>query len=435
MKKVLSRGKYILFSLFIMLYLLCSVFLLTSCGGKNHTEDTVNLPIVGHFTPMGEIFIETARITEISVAVPHARAYAYEDGKWHALKRYETQITISEQFTYGEYSGRDITLPIQYFVYHSKTYAYLNADKTSDLNIKELDIYPIPKKEHCILIDKLGAFSTLYVDLNSGDIKPVFREEMPLQGRVACVGDNAPYAAVICNMEGHEATAGYVIDLNDLSVKEIILPPYDETKYAFNDLYPLVFVDSRLYVWYRLFELDTDRGDKEGTLVYDVEKGTVEELAEDLVFYNSFNYSEYPYIQMNCDQGTGMIKVLNLKEGSEYSYIIYPSGCIGGSPNSTGQYLLCKYCDTPLAGYDENGEPYYANSLKTERHLLVDMKNQKRIDLSIVDSKLDMDNMTYDGTPCICYWVSETEIAVVTEPNKDGGEACIRTVINISSIN
>jgi len=358
--------------------------------------------------------------------VPSARAFAYEDGDWYELKRYETEITISKEFTYGEYGGHDITLPIQYFIYHSKTYAYPNVEKTSGVNVYGVDMYPIPGKENHILMDQLGVFSTMYVDLNSGDITPIFREDMPLKGGIACVSDNAPYAAIICNMEESEPPTGYIVDLNNLCITEIVLPPYDKSKYSFNDLYPLAFVNSRLYVWYRLFERDANS--KEWTLVYDLEKGTVEEFSLNLASCDS---NIYPHIQMQCDQTTGMVRVLNLKSGEDYSFILFPSVQIGGSPSSTGRYLLCTYYDLSLAGCDANGEPYYENSLETMRHILVDMKNQKQIDLSKVDPKLDLVAMTYEGMPCAGFWVSDTEIAIVTCQSEDGRLECIRAVIDV----
>lgn len=407
--------------------ILCLLFLLTSCDGNNHTTGVVTLPIEGHFTPKGEIFVETNPV--LNDVVPSARAYAYEDGDWYELKRYETEITISKEFTYGEYSGCDITLPIQYFIYHSKTYAYPNVEKTSGAYVYGLDMYPVPTKENCILIGKQGAFSTMYVDLNIGDITPIFREDMPLKGGIACVSDNAPYAAIICNMEEYDPPTGYIVDLNNLSVTEIGFPPYDETKYSLNDLYPLAFVNSRLYVWYRLFV--QNENDKEGTLVYDLEKGTVEKYAENLSFYNSLNSDVYPYIQMKCDQGTGTVRVLNLKSREDYSFTLYPWVQIGGIPSPTGRYLLCTYYDMPLAGYDENGEPYYKNSPETVRHIVVDMKNQKQIDLSKVAPELNLDAMTYDGMSCTGFWISDTEIAIVTYSSEDGGPECIQTVIDV----
>ncbi|MBR5523976.1 MAG: hypothetical protein IKU51_01745 [Clostridia bacterium] len=406
---------------------LCLLFLLTSCEGNNHTTGVITLPIEGYFASKGEILVETDPV--LDAVVPFARAYVYENGEWYELERYETEITISKEFTYGEYSGRDITLPIQYFAYHSKIYAYPNVEKISEVNVYGLDMYSVPSKENCILIDQYGVFSTMYVDLSSGDITPIFREDMPLKGGVACVSDNAPYAAIICNMEESEPPTGYIVDLNNISIKEIVLPPYDESKYSFNDLYPLALVNSRLYVWYRLFV--QNENDKEGTLVYDIEKGTVDEYAENLSLYDAFNSDAYSYIQMKCDQDTGTVRVLNLKSGEDYSFTLYPSIQIGGTPSSTGRYLLCTYYDTPLAGYDENGNSYYENSLKTVHHIVVDMKNQKQIDLSKVDPKLDLDAMTYNGVSCTGLWVSDTEIAIVTYSSADEGARCIQTVIDV----
>jgi len=80
----------------------------------------------------------------------------------------------------------------------------------------------------------------------------------------------------------------------------------------------------------------------------------------------------------------------------------------------------------PIAGYDENGQPYYENVQQNQKYIVVDVKNQKRIDLSKIDDKFNY--KTYDGKSCGYSWISETELIIFCQ---DGNEEHIQTVINV----
>ena len=81
----------------------------------------------------------------------------------------------------------------------------------------------------------------------------------------------------------------------------------------------------------------------------------------------------------------------------------------------------------PIAGYDENGQPYYENVQQNQKHIVVDVKNQKRIDLSKIDDKFNY--KTYDGKSCRYSWISETELIIFCQ---DGNEEYIQPVINVA---
>ncbi len=410
--------------LLLILLTLTMLISVSSCGNVE-TENKVTLPIKGHFSVIEDIIVETDKISVTNDVIPNAQAFTYKDGEFYKLKRYEAEITIPKKYTiYGEDYGKDISLPLQYFISNSTVYAYLNVDRKGWGGY--VTIIPIPQNDECIIMQG-SKLLPLYVNLKSGKITPVFDAEksgFALSGEVTCVSEDGKYAAVLGTRLDDMIPRSYIINLKNFTIAEIPLPKYNNEHYKLKNSYPSVFADGRLYVNYTLTELDIDGGETVSTCFYDVKKKKSEALAAPLTDYASSE--RYPYIQMKFENETGTLKIKNLKDVIDYSYSVYPSNGLWGSPNKTGQYFIGSYFDMPLAGYDENGAPYYENTPQNKKDLALDIKNQKRIDLSKIDSKFDY--TTYDGVPCAYRWISETELLVTCQ---DGEEEYIQTVIDV----
>ncbi len=397
-----------------------------SACGNVETENKVTLPIKGHFSVIGDIIVETDKISVANIVLPNARAFTYKDGGFYELKRYETEITVPEKYTtYGEDYGKDISLPLQYFISNSTVYAYLNVDR-KEMGGFSVEIIPIPQNDECVIMQSLEVLP-LYVNLKSGKIASVFdkgKHDFDMSARVTCVSEDGKYAAILGTRLDEMIPESYIINLKNFEIAEIPLPQYNEEYYILMNSYPSVFADGRLYVNYKLMELDVDGGETVGACFYDVKKKKSEALAAPLTDYT--NNDQYPYIKIKFEQETGTLKIKNLKDVIDYSFSVYPSNGLWGSSNKTGQYFIGTYFDMPIAGYDENGQPYYENNPQNQKYLTLDVKNQKRIDLTKADNKFNY--TTYNGLPCGYRWISETELLITCH---DGEEEYIQTVIDV----
>lgn len=402
--------------------ILCISLMLSACDNINKGE-TVALPIKGHFSVRGDIIVETDKISVTNDVIPNAKAFTYKDGEFYKLKRYETKIIIPQEHTaYAD----DMTLELQYFICNGTVYAYLNVDRKM-LPTYSIEILSIPQNDECIIIQS-GEICPLYINLKSGKITPVFdseKEGSDMPASVVCTSEDGKYAVVLGIRSGQKAQESYIINLGNFKATKIPMCPYNKEFYELKHFYPDVFVDGRVYVNYALTELDIDGGGKVGAFFYDIKKKKSEELAAPLNDYTSID--QFPYIKMKFEQKTGTLKIKNLKDIVDYSFSVYPSNGLWGSPNKTGQYFIGSYFDMPIAGYDENGQPYYENVQQNQKHIVVDVKNQKRIDLSKIDDKFNY--KTYDGKSCRYSWISETELIIFCQ---DGNEEYIQTVINVA---
>ncbi len=410
MKKIIS----------IILILCMSVFL-SSCGHSDKGE-AVALPIKGHFSVKGDIIVETDKISVANDVIPNAKAFTYKDGKFYKLNRFETEITLPDEVT-GY--GKELNIPLQYFVCNKTVYAYPNVERKS-LGLK-IEICSVPNNENRIIINAGTVLKPVCVDLKSGKITPIFdkkKQGIEIAGQVSCISEDGEYAAVIGTRIDEMIVKSYIIDLKNFKIAEVPLPQYDEEWYKYKNSYPYVFADGRLYINYTLSELDIDGGEKVSAFFYDIKKKKSEELAAPLTDYT--RSEQYPYIQMKFEHETGTLKIKNSKDIIDYSFSVYPSNGLWGSTNKTGQYFIGSYFDMPLAGYDENGQPYYENVQQNKKYIVVDVKNQKRIDLSRIDDKFNY--TTYDGKSCGYSWISETELIIFCQ---DGNEEYIQTVINV----
>lgn len=412
----------------LLILLTLTMLISVSACGNVETENKVTLPIKGHFSVIGDIIVETDKISATNDVIPNARAFTFKDSEFYKLKRYEAEITIPKKHTtYGEDYGKDISLPVQYFISNSTVYAYLNVDR-KEMGGFSVEIIPIPRNDECVIMQSLEVLP-LYVNLKSGKIAPVFdkgKHDFDMSARVTCVSEDGKYVAVLGTRIDEMIPRSYIINLKNFEIAEIPLPQYqyNEEYYKLKNSYPSVFADGRLYVNYKLTELDIDGGETVGACFYDVKKKKSEALAAPLTDYAGSE--QYPYIQMKFENETGTLKIKNLKDVIDYSFSVYPSNGLWGSPNKTGQYFIGTYFDMLLAGYDENGQPYYENNPQNQKHITIDAKNQKRIDLTKVDNKFNY--TTYDGKACVCYWISETELIITCH---DGEEEYIQTVINV----
>lgn len=289
-----------------------------------------------------------------------------------------------------------------------------------------IDIISIPQNDDCVIIQG-SEILPIYVNLKKGKITPVFDSEkqgFDMSASISCLSEDGKYAALLGTRMDEMVSKSYIINLENFEIIEIPMTPYNKEFYKIKHIYPSVFADGRLYVNYALTELDIDGGGKVGAFFYDIKKKKSEELAAPLNDYTSID--QFPYIKMKFEQETGTLKIKNLKDIIDYSFSVYPSNGLWGSPNKTGQYFIGSYFDMPIAGYDENGQPYYENVQQNPKHIVVDVKNQKRIDLSKIDDKFNY--TTYDGKSCGYSWISETELIIFCQ---EGNEEYIKTVINV----
>lgn len=407
---------------FLLIALVLSILMSFSACGNTEIDNKVSLPIKGHFSVKGDIIVETDKISVTNEVIPNAQAFTYKDGEFYKLKRYETEITLPQKYTaYAD----DMTLELQYFICNGTVYAYLNVDRKA-LPTNSIEILSIPQNDECIIIQSEG-ICPLYINLKSRKITPVFDSEkqgFDMSASVSCLSEDGKYAALLGTRMDEMVPKSYIIDLGNFEISEIPMTPYNKEFYKIKHIYPSVFADGRLYINYALTELDIDGGGKVGAFFYDIKKKKSEELAAPLNDYTGID--QFPYIKMKFEHETGTLKIKNLKDIIDYSFSVYPSNGLWGSPNKTGQYFIGSYFDMPLAGYDENGQPYYENVQQNQKYIVVDVKNQKRIDLSKIDDKFNY--TTYDGRSCRYSWISETELIIFCQ---DGNEEYIQTVINV----
>ena len=413
MKKIIS-----------IILILCMSVILSSCGHSNKGE-AVLLPIKGHFSVKGDIIVETDKISVTDDVIPNAQAFTYKDGEFYKLKRYEAEIIVPKKYTvYGEYYGNDVNLKIQYFINNSTVYAYSNIDKKEMGNF--IDIISIPQNDDSVIIQG-SEILPIYVNLKNGKITPVFdkeKQDFDMSAVVICISEDGKYAVIRGTRLGEKVQESYIISLTKFEITKIPMPTYNKEFYELKHYYPTVFVGERLYFNYALRELDIDADVKFGAFLYDVKNKKSEQLAAPLDEYTSGN--QYQYIRMKFEHETGTLRIKNLKDITDYSFSIYPSNGLWGSTNKTGQYFIGSYFDMPIAGYDENAQPYYENVQQNQKYIVVDVKNQKRIDLSKIDDKFNY--TTYDGKSCRYNWISETELIIFCQ---DGNEEYIQTVINV----
>ena len=407
---------------FLLIVLVFSILMSFSACGNAEIDNRVNLPIKGHFSVKGDIIVETDKISVTDDVISNTRAFTYKDGEFYKLKRYETEITIPKKYTIYE---NDTILELQYFICNGVVYAYLNKDRR-EVSIASLEIISIPQNDECVIIQS-GEISPLYINLKSGKIMPVFdkeKQDFDMSASVSCISEDGKYAVIRGAILGEKVQESYIISLTKFEITKIPMPTYNKEFYELKHYYPTVFVDERLYFNYALRELDIDADVKFGAFLYDVKNKKSEQLAAPLDEYTSGN--QYQYIRMKFEHETGTLKIKNLKDIIDYSFSVYPSNGLWGSPNKTGQYFIGSYFDMPIAGYDENGQPYYENVQQNQKYIVVDVKNQKRIDLSKIDDKFNY--TTYDGKSCRYNWISETELIIFCQ---DGNEEYIQTVINV----
>ena len=411
---------------FLLIALVLSIIMSFSACGNSEIDNRVNLPVKGHFSVKGDIIVETDKISVTDDVIPNAEAFTYNDGEFYKLKRYEAEIIVPKKYTvYGEYYGNDVNLKIQYFINNSTVYAYSNIDRKEMGNF--IDIISIPQNDDSVIIQS-SEILPIYVNLKNGKITPVFDSEkqgFDMSASVSCLSEDGKFAALLGTRMDEMVPKSYIINLGNFEISEIPMTPYNKEFNKIKHIYPSVFVDGRLYVNYALTELDIDGGGKVGAFFYDIKKKKSEELAAPLNDYTSID--QFPYIKMKFEQETGTLKIKNLKDIVDYSFSVYPSNGLWGSPNKTGQYFIGSYFDMPIAGYDENGQPYYENVQQNQKYIVVDVKNQKRIDLSKIDDKFNY--KTYDGKSCGYSWISETELIIFCQ---DGNEEYIQTVINVA---
>ncbi len=407
---------------FLLIALVLSILMSFSACGNAEIDNKVSLPIKGHFSVKSDIIVETDKISVTNEVIPNAQAFTYKDGEFYKLKRYETEITLPQKYTaYDD----DMTLELQYFICNGTVYAYLNVDRKV-LATNSIEILSIPQNDECIIIQSEG-ICPLYINLKSKKITPVFDSEkqgFDMSASVSCLSEDGKYAALLGTRMDEMIPKSYIIDLGNFEISEIPMTPYNKEFYKIKHIYPSVFADGRLYINYALTELDIDGGGKVGAFFYDIKKKKSEELAAPLNDYTGID--QFPYIKMKFEHETGTLKIKNLKDIIDYSFSVYPSNGLWGSPNKTGQYFIGSYFDMPIAGYDENGQPYYENVQQNQKYIVVDVKNQKRIDLSKIDDKFNY--TTYDGRSCRYSWISETELIIFCQ---DGNEEYIQTVINV----
>ncbi len=399
---------------------LVMLLIMSSCGGAA-VEDSVMLPIEGHFSAIDGIIVETDKKSVDNDAIPNARAFNYKDGKFYELKRHETEITLP-----GEVVGNDaeLSIPLQYFICNKRVYAYPNIERT--MLGERIEIYSIPNNEKFVLVEAGIGSKPVCVDVKSGKITQFCDKEKLLYADMVCVSEDGKYAALNGTKENEHVRTAYIMELSSFELREVPLPNYySQVPYDLKDSRAVCFADDRLYVNYTVNKLDVYRGIKDGTFFYNVKKGISEDLAAPLDYTNS----EYPHIKIKFEQETGTLKIKNMKSITDYSFSVYPSNALWCNPNITGQYFIGACYDMPVAGYDENGQPYYENAPENIKHIVVDVKNQKQIDLTKADSKFNYTE--YNGVPCRVAWISETELLVM---GYEGTKDYILTVINVADV-
>lgn len=406
---------------FLLIALVLSILMSFSACGNAEIDNKVSLPIKGHFSVKGDIIVETDKISVTDDVIPNAQAFTYKDGEFYKLKRYETKIIIPQEHTaYAD----DMTLELQYFICNGTVYAYLNVDRKV-LPTNSIEILSIPQNDECIIIQS-GEICPLYINLKSKKITPVFDSEKQgfyMSASVSCLSEDGKYAALFGTTLEKFEQGIYIINLKNFKTTKISMPKYNSS-HKLKTFYPIFFADGRLYINYALTPTNNIDQAKLGTFYYDLNNKKLKEFSASLSDY--IHNENRPYIQIKFENETGTLKIKNLKDIIDYSFSVYPSNGLWGSTNKTGQYFIGSYFDMPLAGYDENGQPYYENIQQNKKYIVVDVKNQKRIDLSKIDDKFNY--TTYDGKSCGYSWISETELIIFCQ---DGNEEYIQTVINV----
>lgn len=413
---------------FLLIALALSILMSFSACGNSEIDNRVNLPIKGHFSVKGDIIVETDKISVTDDVIPNAEAFTYKDGEFYKLKRYETEITIPKKYTiYDELYGKYQTLPLQYYFCNGMVYAYLNTNEKG-FSLLNIQIFSIPGNEEYVIIQGMYIIP-LYVNLKSGKFKSIFEksdQDLDTTLRVTCISEDGKYLALFGTTLEKFEQGIYIINLKNFKTTKISMPKYNSS-HKLKTFYPIFFADGRLYINYALTPTNNIDQAKLGTFYYDLNNKKLKEFSASLSDY--IHNENRPYIRIKFENETGTVRIINFKDNLDYSFSVYPSNGLWGSPNKTGQYFIGSYFDMPLAGYDENGQPYYENVQQNQKYIVVDVKNQKRIDLSKIDDKFNY--KTYDGKSCGYSWISETELIIFCQ---DGNEEYIQTVINVDEV-
>lgn len=403
----------------ISLVLILCFFLLTACSNnQTNIAEKVVLPIKGHFSVIGDIIVETDKKYATKTVIPNAQAFTYQDGEFYKLKRYETEITIPKKYTmYDELYGKDQTLPLQYYFCNGMVYAYLNTNEER-FSLLNIQIFSIPGNEECVIIQGMYIIP-LYVNLKSGKFKSIFEkadQDLDTTLRVTCISEDGKYLALFgMTLEKFEQGI-YILNLKNFKTTKISMPKYNSS-HKLKTFYPLFFADGRLYIDYALTPTNHIDQAKVGSFYYVLNNKKLKEYSTSLSDY--IHNENYPYIRMKFEYETGTVRIINFKDNLDYSFSIYPSESLFGTTNKTGQYFIGAYFDMPDTGYTENVQQY-------RKHIMMDVKNQKKIDLSKIDEKFNY--TTYDGMACGYDWISETELLITCH---DGDDEYIQAVINI----
>ncbi len=404
---------------FLVLFLvLILVFSLSGCA-DTQTEGQFSLPIEGYYKTKGEIIIETdTAASPNGEVIPNAKAFAYQDGTFLGLKCHETSITLPDSVTGF---GKDIDLPIQYFIWNKTAYAYQNIDRIQ-LGT-QIDFIPIPNDNEHAFVQISNEKGPIYLNLKNGKFQFLSDDHtLNLSLENFCVSEDGKYAAVC----GEKKV--YLINLKNLKIDKIPLPSYDQSSYLFENSYPFCFVKNRLYINYTLASADDPKEKNTATFFYNLDTKTIEESATSFPA-EGYRFNErYPYLLIKNDFDTGTLYIKNLKEDTAYSFTISPFTEISAMPSSSGRYVYAGYHTPKIAGYDDNGNPYYENNAANRKTAFIDMKESKLIDLP---SKINGYDYNTFNEKRISHqeWISPTELLLSCY---DGEKATLEGLLNLS---
>ncbi len=372
---------------------------LSACGNDGETssppdaeENSIlgkaSLPLNGfHFYDDG-IIIEadysTYNANELIQSPKHA--YVYEDNSLLELKPYTKDIIFKADISAN---GNEFKIPIKYFKYDGKTHIYFD---TNPLVIPHTEFVPLNSNEE-VLIYGLSVKKPIVYNLKTGTYRNLTEHFDSYDVVYPAVSDDGKYALVrnFSLIENSNFNL-YLINIADGS--EIRLPKtqYNTELYTTCDIEPIIFTENAL-IFRFVFSNDyyPDRNTTE-TYSFSLADGSFEEFEFDT---NISGFSS-PQMQPNfafSDGLDGKAEYINLKTNKAFSYQTDAFAC-GAYPNDSGNYAFIK----------RYTEKEYSQGLNPADVILVDMKSQKEIDISLCIDKYDN---TYSGYNRTMLWLGE----------------------------
>lgn len=352
-------------------------------------------------------------------------AYYYKNGSFHTLNACDVTIEIKSADTN---TGENAVLPIRYFIYNDTVYPYLAMERKELPTTVTLQNIP-NNKEEIIIYDSLVKEPLLY-NLKTNSYKPFYEKEnykvifrkMSDDGNYAIflVYNDSDKVFIVKNLKNGSLDAIPTTHISDnlnyditniFFINEQII--YEEITYSNN-------YSNSASKWC-CFDLNSEelKGYDDG---------------EKLKGYKKINGHKYLLEKTDIENKDYSLYNLETKTFSNYSF--GKTTNFDFRINQSGEYALCSYFTYgEVAGYDENGVPYYSNHTNDSQYkkILINLKTGKEIDIEIVEKHLKQKE-NYKDANILYQWISKDTLLVTYISGTAGNMLYINEVLNLNEI-